>query len=106
MMTPKIAMENSKDRLMQDLKAVMADAEELLKATASQTGERIATARAKAEETLQSAKIRLGEVQGIALEQAKVVAKKTDNYVSANPWQAVGIATAVGIAIGALISRR
>ena len=106
MMTPKIAMENSKDRLMQDLKAVMADAEELLKATASQTGERIAAARVKAEESLQSAKIRLGEVQGIAIEQAKVVAKKTDNYVAANPWQAVGIATVAGIAIGALISRR
>ena len=105
-MTPKIAMENSKDRLMHDLKAVMADAEELLKATASQSGERIATARAKAEETLQSAKIRLGEVQDIAVEQAKMVAQKADNYVSANPWQAVGIATAVGIAIGALISRR
>lgn len=106
MMTPKIAMENSKDRLMQDLKAVMADAEELLKATASQTGERIAAARVKAEESLQSAKIRLGEVQGIAIEQAKVVAKKTDNYVAANPWQAVGIATVAGIVIGALISRR
>ena len=106
MMTPKIAMENSKDRLMHDLKAVMADAEELLKATASQSGERIATARAKAEETLQSAKIRLGEVQDIAVEQAKMVAQKADNYVSANPWQAVGIATAVGIAIGVLISRR
>ena len=106
MMTPKIAMENSKDRLMQDLKAVMADAEELLKATSSQTGERIAAARVKAEESLQSAKIRLGEVQGIAIEQAKVVAKKTDNYVAANPWQAVGIATVAGIVIGALISRR
>lgn len=106
MMTPKMAMENSKDRLMQDLKAVMADAEELLKATASQTGERIAAARVKAEESLQSAKIRLGEVQGIAIEQAKVVAKKADNYVAANPWQAVGIATVAGIVIGALISRR
>ena len=35
----------TKEKLMEDLKAVVADAEELLKATADQTGERIAAAR-------------------------------------------------------------
>ena len=38
----------SKEKLMEDLRVVVADAEELLKATANQTGERIAAARAKA----------------------------------------------------------
>ena len=40
----------TKGELMEDLRAVVADAEELLKATADQTGERIAAARGKAEE--------------------------------------------------------
>ena len=37
------------EKLMDDLRTVVGDAEELLKATASQTGERIAAVRAKAE---------------------------------------------------------
>ena len=40
----------TKVKLMEDLRTVFADVEELLKATASQTGERITAARAKAEE--------------------------------------------------------
>jgi len=49
----------TRGKLVEDLKAVVADAEELLKASASQTGERIAAARAKAEESLKAAKARL-----------------------------------------------
>jgi ElaB/YqjD/DUF883 family membrane-anchored ribosome-binding protein len=39
----------TKEKLMENLKAVVADAEELLKATADQAGERITAARGKAE---------------------------------------------------------
>ena len=46
----------SKGKLMEDLKAVVTDLEGLLKVTASQTGEGISAARAKAEESLKSAK--------------------------------------------------
>lgn len=96
----------SKERLVEDLKVVMADAEELLKATASQTGERIAAARARAEESLRAAKVRLADAQAAVVEKAKVAARATDDYVHENPWQAVGIAAVVGIVLGALISRR
>lgn len=96
----------SKEKLMEDLKVVVADAEELLKATASQTGERIAAARAKAGESLQAAKVRLAEAQASVVEKVKVAAKTTDDYVHENPWQSVGIAAAVGLLLGALISRR
>ena len=96
----------SKEKLMEDLKVVVADAEELLKATANQTGERIAAARAKAEDSLRAAKVRLTEAQAAVVKQVKVAAKTTDDYVHENPWQAVGIAAAVGLVLGALISRR
>ena len=96
----------SKQKLMEDLSAVVTDAEELLKATANQTGERIAAARAKAEESLRIAKIRLADAQEALLEKAKVAAKQADTYVHDNPWKAAGIAAAVGVLIGALISRR
>ena len=96
----------SKDKLVADLKTVVADAEELLKATASQTGERISAARAKAEESLKVAKVRLADAQAAALVHTKAAAKATDDYVHENPWRAVGIAAVAGLLLGALISRR
>lgn len=96
----------SKEKLMEDMRVVVADAEELLKATANQTGERIAAARARASESLQVAKARLAEAQASVVEKVKVAAKTTDVYVHDNPWQSVGIAAALGLALGALISRR
>lgn len=59
---PKVA-QVSTDKLKEDLRTVVADMEELLKATANQTGERIAAARVKAGESLRSAKVRLAEAQ-------------------------------------------
>jgi len=96
----------SKEKLMADLRTVVVDAEELLKATASQTGERIVAARARASESLAAAKARLAEAQATVVEKVKVAAKTTDNYVHEKPWQSVGIAAAVGVIIGALIARR
>ena len=96
----------SREKLMADMRLVVADAEELLKATASQTGERIAAARARASESLQMAKARLAETQATVVEKVKVVAKSTDDYVHEKPWQSVGMAAAAGLVIGALISRR
>jgi ElaB/YqjD/DUF883 family membrane-anchored ribosome-binding protein len=95
----------SKERLIDDMRVVVADAEELLKATANQTGERIVAARIKAGESLQSAKARLAEAQASAVEKVKVAAKTTDDYVLNNPWQSMGIAAALGLALGVLISR-
>jgi ElaB/YqjD/DUF883 family membrane-anchored ribosome-binding protein len=100
----------SKQKLMEDLSAVVSDAEELLKATASQTGERITAARSRAEETLKVAKVRLADAQEALVEKAKVAARQTDEYVHENPWKTAGIAAAVGgllgVLIGALVSRR
>jgi ElaB/YqjD/DUF883 family membrane-anchored ribosome-binding protein len=96
----------SKAKLMEDLRTVFVDVEELLKATASQTGERITAARARAEESLKVAKARLAEVQSAVAAQTKAAAKAADDYVRANPWQAVGISAAVGLFFGMLITRR
>lgn len=96
----------STQKLMEDLSAVVTDAEELLKATASQTGDRIMAARARAEESLKVAKMRIADAQEAVLDKAKAAAKQADTYVHDNPWKAAGIAAAVGVLIGALISRR
>lgn len=93
-------------RLAADMKAVIADTEELLKATVGAAGERVSAARARAEETLRSAKSKLADLDDVALDKAKEAARATDGYVRQNPWAAVGIAAVAGLVIGVLISRR
>jgi len=93
-------------KLVEDLKAVVADAEELLKATASQTGERITAARARAEESLKAAKVRLAQEEVAAMAKTRAAAKAAEDYVRANPWNAVGIAAAAGLVLGILATRR
>ena len=96
----------SKGKLMEDMRVVVADAEELLKTTANQTGERISAARINASESLRIAKTRLAEAQASAVKKVKVAAKTTDKYVHDNPWRSMGITAALGLALGMLISRR
>ena len=95
-----------KGKLMKDLRAVVAGAEELLKATADQTGERIAAARGKAEESLKAAKVRLDEQEAALVVKTKAAARSTEDYVRENPWKAMGIAAAAGFALCILATRR
>jgi len=96
----------SKEKLVADLKLVVSDAEELLRATASQAGEKAAAARERIQASLASAKVKLVDAERAAMERAKEAAKATDEYVQDNPWRAVGIAAAAGFVLGLLIGRR
>jgi ElaB/YqjD/DUF883 family membrane-anchored ribosome-binding protein len=96
----------SPEKLAADLRLVISDAEALLRATVGEAGEAATAARAKMRESLESAKLKLGPLGEEAAEQARAAARAADDYVRANPWQAVGIAALAGIALGLLISRR
>lgn len=96
----------TKDKLVQDLKAVMSDAEELLRATANQAGEKISAARERIQDSMHHAKIKLADAEEVMLDKTKQAARATDEYVHENPWKAVGIAAGVGFLVGLLISRR
>jgi ElaB/YqjD/DUF883 family membrane-anchored ribosome-binding protein len=99
-------MQTAKDRLIQDFRAVATDAEELLKATANQTGDRIAATRARVEETLRDTRRRLAELEEGVMARSKEAARRTDEFIHDHPWQAIGVASAVGVLVGMLISRR
>ena len=96
----------SKDKLVADLKIVVADAEELLRATASQAGDKIGVARERIQASLANARVKLVEAERALAERTRQAAKVADEYVHQNPWQAVGIAAVVGLVLGVLISRR
>ena len=87
------------EKLVGDVKIVMSDVEDLLKATASQTGEKIVEARARAQAAIARA-------QAAAIEQGKEAARTTDQYVQDNPWAAIGVSAVAGLLVGLLIGRR
>ena len=100
------ATETQRERLVDDFATVLTDAEALLKASATETGERARDLRSQVEAKLLSAKLRLQELQGQSVDKAKAAARATDDYVHDHPWQAIGIAAAVGMVAGLLINRR
>ena len=98
--------ENPRERLVDDLADVLGEAEEMLTRAATETGDKARDLRSQVETKLLRAKLRLQEIEGEAVDHAKAAARATDDYVHDHPWQAVGIAAAVGVAIGLMLNRR
>ena len=96
----------TKEKLAEDLRIVISDAEELLRVTAGEAGEKFAATRQKVQDSLQRARAELAEVEEVLLDQGKQAMRAADEYVRANPWQSVGIAAGVGLLIGLLITRK
>ncbi|HZS69194.1 MAG TPA: DUF883 family protein [Burkholderiales bacterium] len=83
------------NRMFDDLRALIADAEELLRATADQAGPRVQEARERAEESLRNARERL-----------EGAGRELDTQVREHPWAAVGVAAGIGLVIGILLGRK
>jgi ElaB/YqjD/DUF883 family membrane-anchored ribosome-binding protein len=96
----------SKEKLIDDLQMVVADAEALLQATAGQAGESAVAARTRIQKSLHVVKERLIDAEEAVIERTKEAAKVTDEYVHENPWKAIGITAALGLIAGMLIARR
>ena len=96
----------NRDKFVQDMRVVISDAEELLRATASQAGEKIGVARERIQDSLQQAKVKLAETEAVVRERAQQVARESEDYVRENPWRAIGIAAGIGLVLGIILSRR
>jgi ElaB/YqjD/DUF883 family membrane-anchored ribosome-binding protein len=94
------------ERIVDDLRRVVEDAETLLRQTANLAGDGIEDARERATDSLRSARERISALEDEVLGKARDAARQTDRYVRDNPWQSVGIAAGVGLILGVLISRR
>jgi ElaB/YqjD/DUF883 family membrane-anchored ribosome-binding protein len=100
------ATEAARNKLVDDFKALAADTEELLRATANQTGERASAARARVEERLRKAKEGLDELREDVMEHSREAAEAADRTVREHPWESVAVAAGVGFLLGILTSRR
>ena len=96
----------NKEKLVADLQRVIADAEELMQATAHQTEGKVVELREKINENLRNARHKLVDVEATVREKTREVARATDDYVHEHPWRANGTAAGVGLVIGLLIGRR
>lgn len=95
-----------KEKLVADLQRVIADAEELMQATANQTEGKVVELRDRINENLRTARHRLADAEDAIKEKTREVARVTDDYVHDHPWSAIGAAAGAGLVIGLLIGRR
>lgn len=92
--------------LYNEFDALVADAEDLVKHTVDTLGSQTSSARAKLQSTLARAKDQIALRADALGKQGRVAASVTDDYIRDRPWQAIGVAAVVGLAVGALLSRR
>jgi ElaB/YqjD/DUF883 family membrane-anchored ribosome-binding protein len=90
----------TRDKLVEDVKVLTKDVQELLKATASVVGDKAAEARVKVEESLKVAQDKLSVVHDNVRAKGQEAFTATDVYVRDNPWNAVGIAAGIGFLLG------
>jgi ElaB/YqjD/DUF883 family membrane-anchored ribosome-binding protein len=89
-----------------DMRTLVRDAQELFREASLATGEKAEELRSRGLVLLDAAMEKAQEVQTVAVERGKVAAQSTDEYVRANPWQAMGVAAGAGLLLGMLMSRR
>jgi len=89
-----------------DISDFLEHVEDLTKALKDVETPEIARVRAKVKIALAAAQSALSDGAAQVRGHARRVSSHTDRYVRDNPWQVVGIAAAVGIALGMLMSRR
>jgi ElaB/YqjD/DUF883 family membrane-anchored ribosome-binding protein len=93
-------------QLIDDLRAVVGDAEALLQATAHDAGERAQAARERATHSVDQARERLAQLEQDLGAEARALADGAGRWVREHPLQSLGIAAAVGLVVGVLINRR
>jgi ElaB/YqjD/DUF883 family membrane-anchored ribosome-binding protein len=98
--------EQSRTKLVDEFSNVLSEAEDMLKRAANETGDKARDLRSQVEAKLLTAKLRLQELEGQAVDRAKEAARATDDYVHEHPWQSIGIAAAIGVLIGLMMNRR
>ncbi|PWU11796.1 MAG: hypothetical protein C5B50_22755 [Verrucomicrobia bacterium] len=92
----------STEKLLEDLKAVVRDGEDLLRAGAHNLSERGQAARERLAAALEIAK----DTQRRLQERAVAGAQAADRVVREHPYQSIGVAFGIGLLVGVLVNRR
>jgi ElaB/YqjD/DUF883 family membrane-anchored ribosome-binding protein len=102
----KDAMPRSNDlreQLVTDVKLMLVDTEDLLKAVSAESKEKIAGVKPRIEAAMQRARTHIAETESALEARARQRADELHAYASEHPWQTAGTAAALGAALGAII---
>lgn len=99
------ALGGQKDKLIDDIRLVVTDAEELLRKARTSSAEGFTVVRGELEDRLANSIVRLQEVQEELKSRTRQVARATNEYVHDNPWKSMGYVAAASLIIGLLIAR-
>ncbi|HLK70957.1 MAG TPA: DUF883 family protein [Steroidobacteraceae bacterium] len=94
----------SKAYISEELRAFIADVEELLKKVANVSDVEIARVRNKVATALSDVRRVANETADGVRDRARVAMDATDDYVRDRPWTAIGIAAALGLLVGIGVS--
>jgi len=84
----------------------LSSVEDLTNALKDVDSPEIARVRAKVKLALVAAQSAAADAAYQIRNQAQQVGQRTDTFVRDNPWQVIGVAAVVGLAVGILTSRR
>lgn len=98
--------DRARGKVADDLKTMISDSEDLLKAAATASGAGFTAACTKFEDKLRMAKLALADASQPVIDRTRKTAAVADGYVHDHAWGAVGVAIAAGVLIGLLAARR
>lgn len=96
----------ARERVVADLKSLVRDSEDLLKATADDVSEKAKETRMRLSAALDRAKATCEDLQDETVATAKAAAKRADSMISTHPYESIGVAFGVGLLIGVLVTRK
>jgi ElaB/YqjD/DUF883 family membrane-anchored ribosome-binding protein len=94
------------ERLARDLKAVVDDAEALLKHAVRDASAGYSEARTKLEKSIAETRVQLAELETAARDGAVRAGRAADAYVRENPWPVIGASAGIGLLLGLVLARR
>lgn len=94
----------ARDKLLDDLKTVISDAEQLLSDTEQQLEYGHKSAVAQLERKLRISKAELARLERRVTASSKKAVQITGQFVEDHPWQAAGAGLCAGVCTGLLVS--
>lgn len=94
--------DKAKGKMADDLKMIVADSEDLLRAAANTSGKNLSAVQANLAHRMAGTRAKISDLA----KPVTTSARRADAYVHGSPWTVISAVAAIGVLIGYLTSRR